>query len=59
MLLYLKNHRRHPIYSGLRFPRTDPQGAIPAGWCCHCGGEVFTPGEILCQWCRASKGEIP
>ena len=58
MLLYLKSHRRRPVYWGPPHPRFDRQGAIPAGWCYRCGVEVFEPGEMLCLWCRASKGEI-
>lgn len=57
MLIYQKSHRRRPVYWGLHDPNADSQGCIPAGWCCRCGSEIFTPGEAMCLWCRTAKGE--
>ena len=34
----------------------DPQTRKPAGFCSHCGGEIYTPGG--CCWCE-EKGFSP
>lgn len=53
--LYRKTHRRQPICLGNLPFLPDVQGAIPAGWCTHCGSEVFDLRESLCCWCQNGK----
>ena len=53
--LYRKPHRRQPVCFGTLPFLLDVQGTIPAGWCAHCGSEVFDPLENLCPWCRNGK----
>ena len=35
----------------------DPQMAVPAGFCEHCGGEIYAPGENLCDECKEENYE--
>ena len=53
-MVYWKPGYRQPVRLGPCRPGEDAQGAIPMGWCCRCGGEVFGAGE-LCVHCKAQK----
>ena len=55
MTLYLQSHRRKPVRNWPLLPWEDIQGAVPAGWCCRCGGEIYLPGRLICDHCE--KGE--
>lgn len=50
MVLYLKSHRRQPVWVGRRSGQRDRQAAIPDGWCALCAMEVFGEGT-LCPRC--------
>lgn len=50
MVIYLKSHRRQPVWVGRRSGQYDRQAAIPDGWCAQCAMEVFGEGT-LCPRC--------
>ncbi len=52
MIIYLQSHRRRPVRLTPLLPHEDMQGAVPYGWCCRCGGEVYKQNEDLCEQCR-------
>lgn len=54
MVLYLKSHRRWPVWIGCRPVCFDRQGAVPDGWCRLCGMEIFGQGEV-CSRCAKSR----
>lgn len=57
-IVYLRSHRRRPVWIGERVGILDVQGMIPVNWCGSCGAEVFTEGEVLCSRCSGQKGEL-
>ena len=62
-VLYWTPPGRRPIWTGLRWPFEDVQGAIPRAWCRRCGKEVFLPGREFCPNCekeeRYERKELP
>lgn len=46
---------RRPVHLGAYPALEDLQGALPRGWCCSCGGEIFRPGAELCARCSRSE----
>lgn len=55
MILYLQSHRRRPIRLSPLLPHQDAQGAVPAGWCGVCGGEIYEEKEKLCYECKKER----
>ena len=55
-IVYLRAHRRRPVWVGVRPAMEDWQGAIPVGWCERCGMECYQVGSALCQDCERSQG---
>ena len=51
-MVYLKSGYRRPVRLRPCLPGEDAQGAIPMGWCCRCGGEVFGAGELCLASCQ-------
>lgn len=52
------NYPRRPVQRYPRYALEDAQGALPTGWCCSCGKEVYAwPVTELCQRCEQEEKE--
>lgn len=40
------------VWHGAYWWPQDLQGAIPRGWCCGCGTELFLRGRVFCPACE-------
>lgn len=47
---------RRPVHHGKILGLADPQALPPAGWCSHCGGEVYRRGREICRRCLKKEG---
>ena len=56
-VIFLRSHKRKPIWIGRRPFREDVQGQIPYGWCEGCGMECFEEGTALCPDCERMEQE--
>lgn len=55
--LYLKSHRRRPVFSGRPGFLQDRQALPPAAWCPLCGGEIYEQAQRYCLLCRKETKE--
>lgn len=55
MVIYLKSHRRRPVWVGAGFSSPDTQGALPRWWCSRCGREIYGKNRQLCAACAKEQ----
>lgn len=56
MVIYLKTHRRRPVWVGRGSSSSDPQAALPRWWCSRCGREIYGKHQTLCPRCAGEGG---
>ncbi len=56
MVIYLKTHRRRPVWVGRGGGSPDPQAALPRWWCSRCGREIYEKNRRLCGRCAGRAG---